>query len=233
MSTERPVCTVQKFGERPATRHFYKCLSCSLMHENEVICEGCKEFCHSGHVLKDLGWCYGVCGCGVGSKGSHCYLMRPVPGDDTFLPGESKQCVTTMTGTEYVQGEMFFCNQCDMDGRLCFCSPCMRFCHQSRGHVLRTSRRGGFFCDCPVHDRFQCLLKPYPSDDKEKYCSQFYGTEFPDVTVVMCETCQTYVCKSCREKCHAGHAIVDQPRQGRCECPPAVCVDVANREPAA
>ena len=233
-SSERPVCTVQKFGERPATQHLYKCLSCSLMHENEVVCEGCKEFCHSGHEMVDLGWCYGVCGCGVGSKGTHCYLMHPVPGDDTFEPGQNKQCRTTMTGNTFVQEQHFYCANCDMGSNLCFCWPCMHLCHMLHGHEIRgRSNSGGYYCDCPLYERFNCQIKPYPNDDKEKYCSQFYGPNFPDVTVVMCETCQVYVCQSCREKCHAGHAIVDQPRQGRCECPRTVCVDVANKEPAA
>lgn len=225
----RPVCSTATFGDSPVTLKYYKCATCRKMRTNEIVCEGCARFCHAGHDLACLGYGYGVCSCGNGSAGCHCYLRNPVPGDEAPVLAEGRQCRTTMTGTVYVTGDYVFCRTCRMED-LCACVPCMTICHA--GHEESGRDNGPFYCDCPMIDRYHCRIKPYSGQVRTVYCTRFFGENFPEHPVVRCKTCRVDVCPSCWQKCHSGHDMGDEGT-GRCCCPETVCVDVKNREPAA
>lgn len=60
---KKHVCTLNETGEKFVTQQWYQCITCGSPH-NEGCCVVCKDVCHAGHQLKDMGVSPFYCDCG-------------------------------------------------------------------------------------------------------------------------------------------------------------------------
>lgn len=238
---DRPICTISKL-KQPFTQKLYVCNTCNF-DATEAICEGCALFCHSGHNTTLLGYVYGYCACGYGSKACHCFLQNRVIGDEDFEPNENRQCTFTTTGTHYIAQDICICRTCNMSGNLCLCIPCSKMCHKNH-QLTHHHHANESYCDCQQAEGLNCLISPPDTIPHSiPLCSFLLTKETFRLHNEMysCTTCGMTegqcICKSCAEVCHKGHHIVlMRETTGYCDCGSGAlqnpCVLMNSIEPA-
>lgn len=132
-------------------------------------------------------------------------------GDPNFffqLASYRCHCLDTCGFTSPIEYKVFHCKNCKMD----ICEACAKSCH--RGHVIEEKgARMGFVCDCGK--------KGFP---EKCYCESTGEIDTCYQHLYKCETCcplndSLFICKSCAEKCHSGHKVIDFGIQkGCCSC---------------
>lgn len=235
--SSRPKCSLEKFGKKPMTQHLYQCLTCKF-RDDEVICESCAHFCHQAHILVDLGYIYGYCSCGYGSTHCHCFLIHPVPGDDQIPDDHYRQCNFLQTGSNFVPGLEYHCDQCRMVNSACMCYACMAMCHRGH-HGCGQEHSGNYYCDCGDPNcavDYHCKIRPKSYVEPPlHYChkslhSSQYKNPKPSSK---CTTCGIFVCQECRQMCHKNHQFSSETSR-ECQCGNGCeCVLEMQREPAA
>ena len=121
----------------------------------------------------------------------HCHLLDEI---GFFLP---------------VKIKVFHCNECNID----MCEGCAMFCHKYHSSKITfVDYMSPFKCNCG-------------KNGLNGHCSgEFVGEKLCYQHLYRCSTCCTksdsqYICKSCAEKCHTGHEIVDCGiRKDFCSC---------------
>lgn len=105
--------------------------------------------------------------------------------------------------------KLFHCDDCNID----VCEGCAYFCHIKLHHAV--SEIGVTNCM-----KCQCGEKGFPD-----HCNvEFIGEDNSSQHLYLCQSCcltsdKLLVCKSCAEKCHAGHVLIDMGIQkNHCSC---------------
>jgi len=222
MQTDRPQCTISKFGKTLITQKLFRCNSCHFS-ETETMCEECAKFCHQGHDIVDLGYHTGYCMCGYGCSKCHCFLEHPVPGDLTVPVNESRQCMYRSSGSNYVEMDMYNCESCGIRGGQLTCHACSLMCH--REHRASFNRRGNAYCDCgDPSSRYHCLLDPpNPPPTPIPWCTFLLSGsgKYLKQKNYRCITCgmtgNVTLCESCAKTCHEGHQL-EETGYATCYC---------------
>lgn len=125
---------------------------------------------------------------------------EPKFGDAHFyfhLASNYCHCLDVCGFTSPIQYDVYHCDECSID----ICEGCAKHCH-SNHKLTKIGPKIGFKC--------QCGKKGFI----DKCTGEFVGETFCYQHLYQCETCCLksdfeYICKSCAEKCHKYHKIVD------------------------
>lgn len=114
-------------------------------------------------------------------------------------------CLDTIGFTTPIEYKVFHCDKCNQN----MCEGCAKHCH--RGHsVYEVTTESGFKCECGAKGfKGQCT-------------SELLGEECCYQHLYQCINCQLnndsiFICKSCAEKCHKNHRVIDCGIQ-KCFC---------------
>jgi len=68
----------------------------------------------------------------------------------------TNQCMSAVTGSNFVQMEVYECQDCGLNNGECCCRVCAMTCH--KGHRVTFKRRSKAFCDCGFTSSCKCML---------------------------------------------------------------------------
>jgi len=76
------------------------------------------------------------------------------------------ECTSAVTGSNFVQMEVYECKDCGLNNGECCCYICAEICHA--GHNVTFKRRSKAFCDCGFTGRCLCMQKKAESRRREE-----------------------------------------------------------------
>lgn len=200
----------------PANYNVYECKDC-----HQKICEGCAKACHKTHKILCIGTNNKfVCDCGKnhftqlkGSKEKHHCSIEFV-GEMQY--GGAPSCYQ----------HFYRCNTCnnESDDKL-ICKGCIESCH--KGHDIADDGVKPGFCSCGAHqlDNESKCKASYYVNKNDGLCT-CHNNSYPClqrwfhcVTCGLIDSKENGICKSCAEKCHKGHLLLDRGvRRFKCQC---------------
>ena len=236
---EKYICSCHYYGDQPITQKMYICKTCN-MDAGAFICDHCSKFCHSGHVLEEVGVFLSVCSCGHGSNNYFCFLQNRVPEMEKIPLDQNRQCTFLRTGRHFIPQDIVLCSTCGMVPGDCMCVPCSVMCHL--GHELgHRGHSDSAYCDCGDSSSSfpDCHIIPTNIPPPIPLCYNTYSSFVDEHHLKApefkhCQNCDVDVCIVCAEHCHKNHELIDS-NSSKCDCASCEvkCPIMASIEPAA
>lgn len=196
----------------PIDYKIYQCKDCGI-----DMCEGCAKSCHKSHRIVEKGIDHSfVCNCG-----------KKHFKDDKYREHCSIEYVGEMLCDDQpVCYQHFYrCMDCSKSKDEFICRSCARNCHQNHKVVDLGIQRG--FCSCgsdKCQNEHKCKSSYYLNSAADKCTNEDHNNAIRQ-RWFQCMSCGLYnsndhgFCKSCAEKCHKGHLVLDRGvKRNSCNC---------------